>query len=156
MESVCNADVMDLNPALQCCVCSALTQAEVARRVGEDAERNAAKQVAIESKRGADERKRVEKERIDKELKAATPSKLKDHRRPQQGERVEYQELRIDPNFRQQWSSEEEIQAILRQHRPASGTAYANYFTLPFRQNQMVPTALLPAQAPPDIAHAEL
>ena len=62
--------------------------AEVTRRVG-DVERNAAKQSEIEANRVGDEFERVEKEKIEKELKAATAAKLKHHRRPQQRECLE-------------------------------------------------------------------
>ena len=69
-------------------------QAEIARRVREDVEGNAAKQAAAEAQRVADEIERVEKEIIEKELKEATAAKPKEHRGPHQGERGEYQVLR--------------------------------------------------------------
>ena len=47
-------------------------QAKVARSVREDVEWNAAKQAAAEAKRVADEIERVEKARIEKQLKEAT------------------------------------------------------------------------------------
>ena len=70
-------------------------QAEVARRVREDAERSAAKQAEVEAERVAKESERLEKAKATQELMAATAAKLKEHRRPQQGERVEYQVLRV-------------------------------------------------------------
>ena len=63
-------------------------QAEVARRAGEDKERNAVKQAAMDAKRVVDYLHRAEKENIEKELKAATAAKLKKHGSPQQEERV--------------------------------------------------------------------
>ena len=56
----------------------------------------------------------MEKEKIEKELKAATAAKLKEHRRPQQGERVENHVLRIGPDSGQPWPTDEEIREILR------------------------------------------
>ena len=58
-------------------------QAEVARRVREDTARNAATQAEIEEKRVGEELETAEKEKIEKELKAATAAKFKEHRRPQ-------------------------------------------------------------------------
>ena len=60
-------------------------QAEVARCMRGDLERIAAKEAEIEAKKVADELERTEKEKIEKEFKAATVAKLKEHRRPQQG-----------------------------------------------------------------------
>ena len=63
-------------------------QAMVERRVREDVERNAMRQREIAAKKVAGEIERREKEKIEKELKEATAAKLREHRRPQQGERV--------------------------------------------------------------------
>ena len=54
-----------------------------------------------------DERARVEKDRIE-ELKEANAEKLKDHRRPEQGERLEYKGLRIGPECGQPCCTDEE------------------------------------------------
>ena len=53
-----------------------------------DLERIAAKEVEIEAKRVAHELERAEKDKIAKELMETTAANLKEHRRPQQGERV--------------------------------------------------------------------
>ena len=66
-------------------------QAIVERRVRENIERNAMRQREIEVKKAADELERREKEKIEKELEEATAAKLLEHRRAQQGERVEYE-----------------------------------------------------------------
>ena len=50
-------------------------EAELACRVRDDVERNAAKKGAAEAKRVADEIARVEKERIEKDLKEVTARK---------------------------------------------------------------------------------
>ena len=131
-------------------------QAEVARRVREDVERNAAKQAAAEAKRGSDEMERVEKARIEKELKEATAAKLKEHRRPQQGQRVEYQVLRSGLDCGQPWASDDEIREILRKDPRASGTVYGAHFAIRFKHKQMVPTQVLLADAPGETAQAEL
>ena len=72
-------------------------QAEVDRRMREDVQRIAAKQAEaeIESESVATELEQQEKAKATQELMAAIAEKLKEHRRPQQGERVEYQVLRI-------------------------------------------------------------
>ena len=99
-------------------------QAEVARRVREDIEGNAAKQAEIEAKRGADEIDRAEKAKIEKKLQVSTAAKLKEHRRTQEGERVEYQVLRIGPDCGQPWPTDDKIRGILRKDPRASGTVY--------------------------------
>ena len=53
---------------------------------------------------------------------AATSVNLKQHRRPQQGERVEYQVLRIGRECGQAWPTDEEASAILKNDPRASGT----------------------------------
>ena len=58
-------------------------QADVARRVREDAERNAAKQVEAEALRVAKELEQQEKAKATQELMAAKAAKLKEHRRLQ-------------------------------------------------------------------------
>ena len=130
-------------------------QSEVARRIREDLERNAAKQGEIEAKRVEDELERVEKEKIEKDLKAATAAKLKEHRRPQQGERVEYQVLRIGPDSGQPYPTDEEISEILKNDPRASGTVYGTHYAIRFQHKQIVPTPLLLADAPGDTAQAE-
>ena len=78
----------------------------------------------------ADEIERAEKARIEKELKEATAAKLNEHRRPQQGERVEYQVLRIGPDCGQPWPTDEEVREILRKDSRASGTVYGAHFAI--------------------------
>ena len=98
----------------------------------------------------------MEKEKIEKELKAAMVEKLKEHRCPQQGERVEYQVLRIGPDSGQPCPTDEEIRVIHRKDPRASGTVYVTNFAIRFTHQQMVPTSLLLADAPGDAAQAEL
>ena len=132
------------------------TQEEVDRRMGEDLERIAAKEAEIEVRRVADVLVRAEKVKIPKELMAAPAEKLKEHRRPQQGEGVEYQVLRVGPDCAQPWPTDEELRAILRKDRHASGTVYGTHYAIRFAHKQMVPTAVLLADAPGDAAQAEL
>ena len=113
---------------------SPVAQGEVARLLREDTERKTAKQAEIESKRLADELERGEKLKSEKELKAATAAKLKDHRRPQQGDRAEYQVQPIGPDCRQQWPTDEEIRANLRNDPRTSGTLYGTHFAMRFTQ----------------------
>ena len=61
-------------------------QAQVARRVREEAERNAAKQAEAEALTVAKELEQLEIAKATQELMAATAAKLKEHRRPQLGE----------------------------------------------------------------------
>lgn len=70
-------------------------QAEFARRVREDAERNAAKQSEAQVARVAKELEQDEKPKATQESATATAAKFNEYRRPQQGKRVEYQVLRI-------------------------------------------------------------
>ena len=109
-------------------------QAEVARRFREDTERHAAMQAAIEVKRVVDERERarVAKEKSEKELKAETAAKPKEHRIPQQGERVEYLVLRNAHDCGQPWPTDEEIREILGKDPCASGTEYGTHFAIRF------------------------
>ena len=69
---------------------SPVGQQDVARRVREEAERNAAKQTETEALRREKEVEQLKKAKATRELMAATAAKLKEHPRPQQGERVEY------------------------------------------------------------------
>ena len=131
-------------------------QAEVARRGREDVERNAAKQAEIEAKRIADELERAEKEKIEKQLKAATAAKLKEHSLPQQGERVEYQVLRIGPDAAHPWPTDDEVREILKNDPRASGTVYGTHYAIRFAHKQMVPIPVLLADAHADTAGAEL
>ena len=142
MESNGDADVRAFDSYAEHIALSPKGQAEVARRVREDAERNAATQAAIENKRQADERERerVEKERIEKELKAVTATKLKVHRSPQQGEHVEYQVLRMRPDLGEPWPTYGEILEILRKEPRASGTVYGTHFSIRFSLGKIVPT----------------
>ena len=105
-------------------------QAMVERRVREDVERNAKRQREIEAKKVADEIERREKEKIEKELKEATAAKLREHRRPQQGERVEYEVFRVGTDDTQPWPSDDEVRATLKKEShgvwdPFRDTLYA-------------------------------
>ena len=77
--------------------------AEVARREGEDAERNVAKQEEAEALRLVKEGKQLVKAIATQELMAATAEKLKAQRRPQQCERGDYQELRFGQECGPPW-----------------------------------------------------
>ena len=114
MEPDLDAYVMDFESYAAHFALSPEGQAEVARRLPEDTERNAAKQAGIEAKRGAEEIERVDDERRENEMKEATTTKLKEYRRAQQRERVEYQVLRIGPDYGQQRPTDGEIRDILR------------------------------------------
>ena len=129
-------------------------QAEVARRLGEDAERNLAKQEA-EALRVAKEVDQLEKAKATQELMAATAANLKEQRRPQQGEPVEYQVLRIGQEYGQSCPTDDEVREILKDPR-ASGTVYGTHFAIRFNHKQMVPTPVLLAETPGDTAQAEL
>ena len=131
-------------------------QAEVARHGREDVARNAAMQAAIEAKKIADEIERAEKGRIEKDLKEATAAKLKERRRPQQGERVEYQVLRSAPDDGQPWPNDDEIRVIRGKDPRVSGTVYGQHFAIRFTHKQMGPTPVLLADAPGETAQAEL
>ena len=128
----------------------------VERRVREDVERNAMSQREIEAKQAADEMERQEKEKLEKELKAATATKLREHRRPQQGEPVEYEVFRVGTDTTQPWPSDDEIRAILKNQQRASGTMFGTHFAIRYTHEQMVPTPVLLADAPVDAAQAEL
>ena len=67
-----DSQAMDLGPYASHFALSPEAQAEVARRVRDDVERNAAKQAAIDAKRVANDSEGLENEKIEKELKAAT------------------------------------------------------------------------------------
>ena len=86
--------VMNFESYAAFCALSPERQAEVARRVREEAESNAAQQAEEEAPDVAQELEQQEKGKAKEDLRA-TAAKLKEHRRPQQGERVEYQVLRI-------------------------------------------------------------
>ena len=131
-------------------------QAEEARRLREDTARNAAKHAEMEAKSVADELERAEKEKVEKELKSATEAKLKEHRRPQQGERVEYQLLRNGPDSPQPWPTDDEVREILRKGTRASGTVYGTHYAIRFTHKQMVHMPVLLADAPGVTAQAEL
>ena len=62
----------------------------------EDAERTAATQAQAEATRVANEMEQLAKAKAMQEMMAATAAQLKEHRRPQRGERVEYQVSRVD------------------------------------------------------------
>lgn len=66
----------------------------------------------MEAKRVAEDLERVEKATVEKELKEATAAKIREHRRPQQGVRVEDEVQRIGPDYGQPWPTDEEIRAI--------------------------------------------
>ena len=55
------------------------SQAQVARRVRENSDRNATKQAAAEAKGVPDEIERIKKDRIEKEPKQSTAAKLQEH-----------------------------------------------------------------------------
>ena len=131
-------------------------QAKVGRRRREVRERNQASQRALEGKRVGDEIERVEKERIEKDLKEATSAIHNEHRRPQQRERAEYQVRRIGPDSQQPWPADGEIREILRMDPRASGAWYGNHFAIRFTHTPMLSTKLLLADAPCETAQAEL
>ena len=131
-------------------------QAMVERRVREDVERNAKRQREMEAKKVADELERREKEKIEKELKETTAARLREHRRPQKGERVEYEVFRFGTDAAQPWPSDDEVRAILKNQARPSGTVYVTHFAVRFTHEQMVPTPVLRADAPGDAAQAEL
>ena len=110
----------------------------------------------IEAKKVADKLERLEKEKIEKELKEATAAKLREHRRPQQGERVEYEVFRIGTDDTQPWPSDDEVRATLKKQPRASGTVFGSHFGIRYTHEQMVPTPVLLADAPGDAAQAEL
>ena len=96
----------------------------------------------------------MEKERKEKELKASTAAKLKEHRCPQQGERLEYQVWRIGSDCGQPSPTDEEIRETLRTDPRASGTVYGTHFSIRFTHKQMVPAAVLLAHATAETAQA--
>ena len=98
----------------------------------------------------------MEKAQATQELSAATAATLKEHRRPQQGERVEYQMLRIGQECGQRWPTDEEVRAILKKDRRASGTVYGTHYAIRFHHKQMDPTPVLLPDAPGETAQAEL
>ena len=110
----------------------------------------------MKATRVADEIERVETERIEKELKDDIAAKLKEQRRPQQGERVEFQVLRGGADCGQPWPTDEEIREILRKDTRASGTLYMAHFAIRFTHKQIVLTPVLLADAPGETAQAEL
>ena len=128
----------------------------MAGRVREDRERNAAKEAEPEAKGVVTELDRAEKEDLAIELMAATAAKLKEHRRPQQCERVEYQMLRVGPECGQSWPTDEEVREILKKDTRASGTVYGTHYAIRFHHKQMIHTPVLHADAPGDTAQAEL
>ena len=89
-------------------------------------------------------------------MKELTAAKLKEHRRPQQGERVEYQVMRIVPDCGQPWPTDAEIRKIQRKDTRGTGTGYGTHFAIRFTHKQMVPTPVLLAEAPGETAQAEL
>ena len=80
-------------------------QAEVARPVREDAERNAAKQAEAETARVAKKLEQLQRDSATQQLMAATASQLKAHPCPQQGEGVEYQVSRVG----QEWDKDGQL-----------------------------------------------
>ena len=130
-------------------------QAEVALRVREDGECNAAKQVEAEAARAAKDLEHQEKANVPQERMAATAAKLKKHRRRQQGEPVESQVLRIGQECRQAWPTDEEVRHILKKDRRSSGTVYGTHYDIRFTREPMVLTPVLLAESPGDIAQAE-
>ena len=117
-------------------------QGELDRLVRIDVEGIAAKQAEVEAKRVADRLERVEKEKIEKELKAATAAKLREHRCPQQAERVEYQVLRVGQECGQSCLTDDEVREILKKDQRASGTVYGTHYTIRFHHKQMFPYAV--------------
>ena len=127
-------------------------QAIVERRVREDVERNAKRKREVEGKKASDEMQRREKEKIEKGLKEATSTKLREPRRLQPGERVEDEVFRIGPDATQPWTSDDEVRPILKNQPHASGTVYGNDFAIRFTKEQMVPKPMLLGDAPRDAA----
>ena len=101
------AEVMDFNSYAAFFAVSPAGQAELDRRVGEDAERNAAKKAEAEAARVAKELEQLNKANATQELMAATAAQLKEQRRPEQGERGEYQVFRIGQESGQPWPTDE-------------------------------------------------
>ena len=85
----------------------------------------------------------------------ATAAEWKEHRRPQEGERVEYQVLRIGKECGQPWPTDVEVREILRKDPRARGTVYGTHYAIRFTHKQMVPTPVLLAETPGDAAQAE-
>ena len=110
----------------------------------------------MEAKKAADELERLGKEKIEKELKEATAAKLREHRRPQQGERVEYEVFRVGTDTTQPWPSDDEVRMILKKQPRASGTVFGTHFAIGYTHEQVVPTPVLLADVPGDAAQAEL
>ena len=131
-------------------------QAMVEGRVREDVERNALRQREIDGKKVADEMERTEKEKIEKKLKEASAAKLREHRRPQQGDRVEYEVFRVGTDATQPWPSDADVRAILKNQPGASGTVFVTHFAIRFTHDQVVPTPVLIADASGDAAQADL
>ena len=77
-------------------------------------------------------------------------------RRPQHGERVEHQVLRIGPDSEQPCATDEEIRAILGKDPRASGTVHGTHYAIRFHHQQRVSTPLVLADAPGDTDQAEL
>ena len=71
-----------------------MKQSEVDRRLEEHAKRTAAMQAQAEATRVANDLEQLSKIKATEEVKAATVGQLRAHRRPQQGEPVEYQVFR--------------------------------------------------------------
>ena len=71
-----------------------------------DFEGIAAKQAEVEAVLVAKELEPLEIAKAMHELMGATAAKLKEHRSPQQGERVEYQVLQVGQEFGQGWATD--------------------------------------------------
>ena len=64
--------------------------------------------------------------------------------------------LRTSLDCRQPWPTDEEIREILRTDPRASGIVYGAHFAIRFKHKQIVPPQVLLADAPGEIAQAEL
>ena len=147
---------MDFDSNAEFFLLSRAGQAEMGRRVREDAERNAAKQAESEALRVAKELEQLEKAKATQELLAATAANKKEQRRPQQCERVKYQVLRVVQECGQAWPTDDELREILKHDPRASGTVYGTHYAIRFHHKQMVPTPVPLADAPGETAQAEL
>ena len=82
----------------------------------------AAKKAEVEDIRAAKEQEQLEKAKATRELMGEFAAKLKEQRRPQKGEHVEYQVLRLGQECGQGWPTHSDVREILKNHARVSGT----------------------------------
>ena len=85
----------------------------------------------------------------------ATAGLLKEHRRPQRGERVEYQVSRLGYPHGQAWPTDKEVRAFLKAELRPSGRGYGTYYVIRVTQKEMLHTAVLFPGTPFETAQLE-